>query len=444
MEMRDPASALLRRRFGSHRLVAYAMLLFLGIGAVQFGASLLFYEAIDREALREDHARRVAELLVVSDRVNRRDPAVTAQTMTSHYLDVRVAQAPTVRRSGLDDAVIEIREYILAWEPTLAARPLALDIMRSDKGRSDLVGSMRLGDGRWLNFRSRDISTGWPIVLRATAMTLLITLLCIGMGAYALRRLMAPLRRLSEAVAHLDDSHAPPLDERGPADLRNLTHAFNDMRARIAGLEDDQSRSFEAISHDLRTPLSRLKIASDFVSDSDIGRIVRSSADEMEAMLMSLQRFLRAQHLESVAEPLDLTALVTGLIADLGDKVRLVAPAQALTISFREPLELVLGPLIENALHYGTQVEIRIRSAGEDWWIEIADNGPGIAEAYFEDVLDPFFRVDEARARDTDGFGLGIPTAHRLLQRFGGALAFSNAPGGGLVVRVTAPRPGPA
>jgi len=428
----------MRPSFGPRRLVGYAMLMLLAMAIVQVGASVIFYEAIDRQALYEDHARRVAELLLVSDRVHDRDPAATAPLMSSRYLDVKIGNHPKLRRSGGGKDIAEIRDYILAWEPILAARPLRLAIVGAEKGRRDLIGSMQFDDGTWLNFRSRDISSSWPIVLRAIALTVSLTLLCVGFGLLALRKLAAPLRRLSEAMAHPEALHAP-LDESGPADLRGLARSFNAMQARIADLEDDQSRSFEAISHDLRTPLSRLKLASDFVSDSDIGRIVRSSADEMEALLMSLQRFLRAQHLESAVERLDLTLLVRSVIERFDERVRFVGPAQAMATTYAEPLRTALDPLIENALHHGTTAEIAILRAGGGWWIEISDDGPGIPEEHLEAILDPFYRVDEARARDTDGFGLGIPTAHRLLQRFGGDLSFRNAPTGGLIVRVVVP-----
>ncbi len=423
----------------SRRLAGYAMLLIFLIGMVEVAASILFFEAIDRQALREDHARRVAELLVVSDRVHRIAPADLSRIMTTHHLDAVTATAPEIARPGIASEVVEIRGHILKWEPELAERALMLDVERGADGRRDLVGSMRLGQGTWLNFRSRDISTGWPIVLRATALTLVITLLCVAVGFYALRRLTAPLRRLSAAAEAIGHGHPVRLSETGPSDLRELAHSFNVMQARIEGLVDDQARSFEAISHDLRTPLSRLKLASDFVAEGEVAKIVSSSADEMEAMLASLQRFLRAQHLECDPESVDLVAAVRDMLAPFGERAVLKAPADVLVTTWREPLLMALQPLVENALHYGNRAEVRIASAGEDWVVEIADDGPGIPEECFAQILDPFFRLDSARARDTAGFGLGIPTAHRLLERFGGALEFRNRSAGGLVARITVP-----
>ena len=152
---------------------------------------------------------------------------------------------------------------------------------------------------------------------------------------------------------------------------------------------------------------------------------------------MSLQAFLRAEHLESDLSSFDLTASVAQLLGRYGAQAALKAPAKAVVRTYREPLELALKPLFDNAVQYGTRLNVTVRSSGEDWLIEIDDEGPGIAEQHFAAVLDPFFRADEARARDTPGFGLGIPTAHRLLTRFGGALSFHKNAIGGTTVRVT-------
>lgn len=427
-------------RLRSRQLAFYAAALLLAVGGVQVAASLLFYDAIDRHTLREDHARRVAELLVVSDRLHHLDPTLAPRLMTTRHLEASLSATPMVTQAGTSPAVREISQHIVRWEPALDKRMLRLEARSGSLGHRDLIGSMQLSDGRWLNFRSRDISSSWPIAFRAMAVTLAITLLCIGIGLVGLRLLTQPLRLLSDAVDAMGKGRLLPLRDGGSADFRALARSMNDMQARITDLEEDQARSFEAISHDLRTPLSRLKIAADFVSDSDIARLVGSSADEMEAMLMSLQNFLRAQHLTAEAEPVELVSAVRDLLASFDGDTELIAPPAATVTTFREPLLMALRPLVENGLHHGTHVRITIASAGDDWRIIVADDGPGISEEYFDRMLDPFFRLDEARARDTAGFGLGIPTAHRLLHRFGGLLRFANARDGGLVVEVMVPR----
>lgn len=422
------------------RLSFYAALLFLALGLVQLIGSLAFYQAIDRQTVREDHARRVAELLVVSDRVHSVAHDRTADIMTTRHLLANVSSSALVVHSQHSETLDEIAAQILRWEPSLDRRDLHLATVPSGSDR-DLIGSIRLKDGHWLNFRSRDISSMWPVALRATLLTVGTTLICFGLGLLALRYMTMPLRRMSEAAEAIGLGLTVPIRETGPADLRNLARSMNEMQDRIAGLLRDQAKSFEAISHDLRTPLARQQLAAELIDDREIGALVRGSADEMEAMLDSLQQYLRAQHLTAEPEMVDLDAAVRGLLDQLSEQARFRGSGVGPVETYREPLLLSLRALIENAARFGEAVDVTIRSDGEKWLIEIHDNGPGIPADHFQDILAPFFRLDEARARDTKGFGLGIPTAHMLLLRFGGQLSFRNAEDGGLIARVHVPQP---
>lgn len=425
-------------RLSRPRLSVYAAALVLAIGTIQLVASLLFYQAIDRQTLRQDHARRVAELLVVSLRVYELDAAMTATVTTSRHLEVAVSAVPVVPRPPASEELRQIGRQIVGWEPSLATRSLHLEI-KPNRARRDLVGSMRLADGRWLNFRSRDISSMWPIALRAGWMTAVTTLACLILGLLALRLMLRPLRTLSQAAEVIGHGGRVAIRETGPADLSNLARAMNEMQERIARLLEDQARSFEAISHDLRTPLSRQKLAAELISDPEIGGIVKDSTDEMEAMLGSLQQFLRAQHLVAEPERFDLIALLRSAADSCDGEVRMEERRPVLVRSYREPLLLALQALFDNACRYGQTAEVQVEAERRDWFVTIRDRGPGIPTEHYGDVLSPFFRMDEARGRTTSGFGLGIPTAHRLLRRFGGDLSFANAHDGGLVVRVKIP-----
>ncbi|WP_372732783.1 ATP-binding protein [Novosphingobium sp.] len=439
--LRRRKTTTLRHRPNLSRLAVRAATLLLLLAAVQAVASLLFYNAIDKETLREDHARRVAELLVVSQRMYAVAPETLAQTMSTGHLEVALSAQPHVAPGPPDQAVGEIRDHILHWEPELGEEALLLGIEPSRRGYRDLVGAMRLADGRWLNFRSRDISSSWPIALRATVLTLVTAGLCLALALWSLRIMTRPLRELTDAADAIGQGKFVPVHESGPDDLRSLARSMNAMQARIAAMLEDQARSFEAISHDLRTPLSRVMIAADMIDDDEIGGLVRDSTQEMEAMLMSLQQYLRAQHLTAAPETVDLGLAVADLLGGtFPGQARLEVPSVAIVQTYREPLLLVLRALVENAIHYGGFAEVKVMpDADGRWTITVEDTGPGIPEDQFERILAPFYRIDEARARDTAGFGLGIPTAHRLLQRFGGGLAFGRAEGGGLSVRVTVP-----
>ncbi|QAY79223.1 HAMP domain-containing histidine kinase [Sphingosinicella sp. BN140058] len=423
------------RRLMPPRLIGRVGLVILALALLQVTASLVFYRVIDRHTARADHARRAAELLVVSHRLELVGKERVSRLMTTRHLAVSVDQTPLVPRPG--SAVEEIRQEILRWEPELAARRLHLDSERTG-GREHLVGSMQLADRKWLNFRSANLSARWPIAVKAATITLLLTLVCLMAVLYTLRLMGAPLRRLAEATERIGEGARVSFSETGPRDVRNLSRAFNQMQERLARMVTDQASAFEAISHDLRTPLSRIKVAADFVEAEDIRTMIADSSDEMEAMLSSLQRFLRAQHVTGEAAPIALPELAAALRERWGEELTVETP-RATIVTYREPLEMALDPLIENALQYGGRATLSFRHDADGWLAELHDSGPGIPDPHLADVLTPFFRLDEARARNTAGFGLGIPTAHRLLLRFGGALEFENRKEGGLVARIRLP-----
>lgn len=423
----------------TQRLIGRATILIVAVILLQVMASILFYEEIDRQTVREDHARRIAELLVVSHRLDARAISDTDAIMSTRHLQVAIARTPRITASGTVPMVAFVREKILQWEPELAQHQLLLDRERTRGGREHLVGALQMEDGRWINFRSMDISSGWKIALRATVMTLAFTGLSIFALIYLLRLMGEPLRLLTEATRQVGAGRNVQLEEKGPADLRNLSHAFNQMQDRIQTLVTDQAKALEAMSHDLRTPLSRLKLVSSYVGDEDVRIIADDSINEMEAMLSSLSAFLYVQHLESSPEPYDLVMEVQSILSRYPQVQMAKHPTELMVTGYKAPFLLALEPLLENAVQYGDTATLDILQDKQGWQIHLQDHGPGIAECFMQQILDPFFRIDDARARNTAGFGLGIPTAYRALMRFGGALHFENAAGGGLRVIIGVP-----
>lgn len=428
------------KRRVSPRFAIHIAFVFMALGVVQLVGSLAFYQMIDRQTLRDDHARRVAELLVVSERMHLLAPAETARSMTTRHLRAEVSNTPTVAAPSEDEMLADLAQRITAWEPSLRGRELHL-ATRGQRGHSkDLAGSLRLADGAWLNFRSSDISTMWPVAGRATVLTLLLSAAFLGIGLLLIHLIGKPLRRLTAAAEAIGQGRQVAIAEDGPKDLRNLAHSMNVMQERIDRLLRDQAASFDAISHDLRTPLARQKVAAGLVDDAELGELLIQSVDEMGELLDSLQAYLRVQYLTAEAEQLDLVAFLKEELAKFDKAVPLNAPARAIVPTFREPLAIALQALVENALQYAGAAQVTLRKHAGNWIIDIADKGPGMAEEYFQPVLEPFFRLDEARQRNTKGFGLGIPIAHRLMMRFNGALSFSTPDdGAGLTVHLQVP-----
>jgi len=422
-------------------LVGRSMLVVGAILLLQLAVSLFFYARIDREALNEDHARRVAELLVVGRRVHADGAAGqdAGRIMTTRYLDAAVVERAPRPPARADTEAAGIRDAILRWEPELARAELSLWRERNATGGHDLAGAVRLDDGRWLNFRSRDFARGWPMALRVALMTVLFAGFGLAFAAFVLSQLGRPLRALAAAARAFGHGPHAPVSVEGSAELRDVGRAFNEMQDRISGLIEDQARSMEAISHDLRTPLSRLRLAADYIEPQDIRGLVASDVDELDQMLSSLSAWLRAQHEGSVAEELDLAALARTAADGFGGKASYRGPARLPAVAHRRPLEEALRRMVDNAVRFGGGAEVVLEPDGPGPRILVRDRGAGMAPEDLAQIYEPFFRADRARARDTAGFGLGVPTAARLLTRFGGGLAIANAPEGGLLVTVFPP-----
>jgi len=426
-------------------LVGRSMVVVGAILLLQLAVSLSFYASIDRAALNEDHARRVAELLVVGRRVHAVDGdggPDAGRIMTTSYLSVAVVERPPPPPARPDPQAAHIRDDILRWEPGLASANLMLWRQRNMTGGQDLVGAMRLDDGRWLSFRSRDFARAWPMALRVTLMTVLFAGFGLAFALFVMRQMGRPLRTLTEAAHAFGHGPHAPVTVEGSADLKEVGRAFNEMQDRISALMADQARSMEAISHDLRTPLSRLRLASQFVEPADMRDLVADNVDELDGMLNSLGAYLRAQHETSVAEETDIAALAAASVDGLSPKARYSGPASLVAVTHRRPLEEALRRLVDNAVRFGGGAEVILDESGPAPTILVRDHGPGMSAEDLAQIYQPFFRADAARARDTGGFGLGVPTAARLLTRFGGGIDIANAPDGGLLVTVTPPPAG--
>lgn len=428
-----------QNNLGKHRFAAYVTMVFLVVGLIQLAGSLIFYQIIDRQTLLDDHARRVAELLVVGQRMHEIAPKRTGASMTTQYLVVETAAEPVVESSNQDTLVSDIAEGIRAWEPSLVGRPLNLKIRQAGNRKQDLEGSLRLDDATWLNFVSRDISTMWPVAWRAMVLTSLITITFLALGLVVLHMVNRPLRHLTQAAESVGEGRRVRVVESGPRDLRDLAHAMNAMQERIDRILRDQTTAYSAIGHDLRTPLSRLKVVSGMIEDDELADISNQSISEMIRLLDSLESYLNAQMLESESESLDLVDLLKERVSRYGTTVSLRVPNEAIAKTFREPLVCAFDALLQNAIQYSGAAEVVLLSEKDRISINIIDHGPGVGEEHFRALLEPFFRLDDARQRNTDGFGLGIPTAHRLLTRFGGSLTFSRTAKGGLTVHIQIP-----
>jgi signal transduction histidine kinase len=264
------------------------------------------------------------------------------------------------------------------------------------------------------------------------------------LGLWAARALTAPLSSFASAAESFSlNGAAAPLPERGPEEIRAVARALNRMRQRITALIDDRTRMLAAISHDLRTPITRMRLRCEFIEDETHRGRMLGDLDQMRAMLESVLSFLRndrrleAMTLVDVASTLQ---LIADQFSDMGRKVAYHGPARGMATVRPDDLHRAVTNLVENAVRFGAEVTIALRIAADRIVIEIEDDGPGISDARKQAVLEPFARGDDARNMDdAAGFGLGLSITNAIALAHGGTLSLHDREPHGLTVRIELP-----
>jgi signal transduction histidine kinase len=218
--------------------------------------------------------------------------------------------------------------------------------------------------------------------------------------------------------------------------------AFNRMQARIKRLLEDRTQTLAAVSHDLKTPITRLRLRAQFVADQDLRRTIESDLDEMEAMIQSTLDFLRGDATGEEVRTVDIATILETVcdhLIDAGHDIVLLEACYAPLPCRALAIKRAFGNLIENALKYGHRARVSIARHADKYVITIADDGPGIPPAEFERVFDPFYRLDVSRSRETGGTGLGLTVARSTILAHGGEVGLANRDSGGLCVTVNLP-----
>jgi signal transduction histidine kinase len=276
-------------------------------------------------------------------------------------------------------------------------------------------------------------------------MTLLFAVISVTLlGLWAARALTAPLSSFAKAAENFSlDGAAAALPERGPEEIRFVARALNRMRERITGLIDDRTKMLAAISHDLRTPITRMRLRSEFIEDETHRSRMLDDLDQMRAMLESVLSFLRnGRRLEAMtlADVASTLQLITDQFADMGRKIVYDGPAHAMATVRPDDLHRAVTNLVENAVRFGAEAVIRLRVSADELTIDVEDDGPGISDALKQNMLEPFVRGDEARNMDdAAGFGLGLSITNAIVLAHGGTLSLHDRQPHGLVVRMRLP-----
>jgi len=307
---------------------------------------------------------------------------------------------------------------------------------------------VQLRDGTWARFDTelpaQPDSLPWRLAL--TLLVLLASVLVLSF--IAVRWVVRPLQQLTAAAQALgEDLNRPPLPEAGPREVQQAARAFNTMQQRLAAFVNERTRMLTALSHDLKTPLTRMRLRTDLMDDEEQRQRFESDLKEMEAMVSETLDFMRGLGGHEVLQPVDLDALVSGLQADqqaMGRQVQVSCRTQAPLLAMPSLLKRALGNLVDNAVLYGGSATLQVEDSATSVTVRIADNGPGLPADQLERVFEPFYRLEASRNRSSGGTGLGLGIARNIVRAHGGELTLHNRAAGGLEAVLTLPRRTPA
>lgn len=306
------------------------------------------------------------------------------------------------------------------------------------------VAQVRLQDGTLVTFDSRQpqATAGWPYRLLLSIAVLLAAVIAVSL--IAVRWATRPLNALADAAEELGKNiNRPRLAEKGPLEVARAARAFNTMQSRLAGYIRDRMRVLAAMSHDLKTPITRLRLRSELLDDAQLRARFTGDLQEMETMVASTLDFLRGMENGEPVKPVDIMAMLESLQADMaetGGTVIIRGKSLAPYPTRAQALKRCLTNILDNAIKYGNSSLVIVDDSADRLEIRMQDTGPGLAPAELEKVFEPFYRVEGSRSRETGGTGLGLTIARSVAEAHGGSLVLGNRAEGGLEAVLVLPR----
>jgi len=448
------------RRFDS--LIARTILVSLIGITLMHVLSLWSYELALRQEIISAQDTRLAERLVsirqslASVPDERRDEV--AHQFSSGPLEIHWSRDRSTigsRMVGGEDTerLADVPQRLRALIPGLAPDDLivAAPDVRGDPHLAFL--SLRLPDRSWMNvslFAYRQPHTAaHGTLLSTTLMALGVIVISVVIAGWLTR----PIRLVANAARALRPGNENTrISEDGPREVRELAMAFNDMQDRITRLIEERTRALAAVSHDLRTPLTRLKlriedIAQSKAPDAAMAEAMTADISELEQMIDATLSYLRGEGQNETPRALDLTALLETLVdeaGDLGQPVDIAIPRKLVVFGRHLGLKRAFSNLIQNGVKYGGRVRVSSDTGPDVVHVHVDDEGPGIPADKLEAVMEPFVRLETSRSRVTGGVGLGLTIAKSSIEADGGRLTLENRPTGGLRVTVSLPRTRPS
>ncbi|MFO7528935.1 MAG: ATP-binding protein [Marinobacter sp.] len=290
--------------------------------------------------------------------------------------------------------------------------------------------SLALSSGQWFNARAQPPAPSWLWLKAALTSVGITAVLLILTVLLAIRRILKPVNELSRAAHAFGRGEKIRIPERGPEDIREVTRAFNQMQLQVGRAQEDRERLLAALAHDLRTPITSMRLRVEMLPEGEDRDRLLDSLQEMQHLAEATLDFIRGstteQHrrydLATLLESLCDDLREMGLAVDYEDSPRCVLQGQP------EAVKRALRNLIENAVKYGQTAEVKLEASEKEAIITITDQGPGIPEPERDRVFQPFYRLEQSRSRDTGGAGLGLAIARTLIRGMGGEIHLGTGP----------------
>lgn len=308
-----------------------------------------------------------------------------------------------------------------------------------------LIGQARLSDGAVLTFRHSlpQQHMDWPLRLLGLLIVLVVSVALL--AGWAVRRLTRPLASLADAASGLARNlEQPPLPENGPLEVKRAAHAFNAMQRDLKRLVETRAQALAGVSHDLRLPITRLRLRMEKLVDSELKSKMELDLVEMDEMIGSTLAFLRAGSAQEKPVRLDLNAFLESVNEDMravGARIRLEGQATAPLTARPQSLRRCLVNVLDNARRYGSEdIDMLVTERTDMLEIRIDDRGCGMPSSEMERVFEPYVRLESSRAKHTGGSGLGLAIARAIARAHGGDLTLAARHGGGLSAILTLPK----
>ena len=434
------------------------LVLVIGLIVAQIAATFLSLQERDQALVtfsdqqfvqRDADAVRLMESLPAADRTQ------VARILTDPRLTVTLVPQADDPQGALppDTAAASFQTKLRQQLPghTVHGYMLRVPVPRGERStpfdvgyRTRSVTLVQLDDGGWvrIDYLRPLRLAGWPYPLLVDIAVLLIAVILLSL--IAVRWVTRPLSALSRAANELGrDIRRPPLPESGPAEVRHAAKAFNDMQTKLVRYIEDRTRLLTAISHDLKTPITRLRLRAELLEDDKLKDKFIRDLHDMEHMTNATLDFLRGLEISEAPQPMDLMALLESVQADAeetGQPVTLSGRVNAAFIGRPQALKRCLENLVGNAVRYGQRAEISVQDDGRTVTIRVRDAGPGIPEDQLEKVFEPYYRLEDSRSREHGGNGLGLGIARNIAALHGGSLTLRNLSEGGLEAVLKLPR----